>query len=543
MLSSSAAALSRLLLEPVKLAAPPRVTLADLKIRTKERQLVSFEPNPIQVQYLDELSPRWREGIIDLSGRREIILKARQFGFSTLILALLFMETVNNPNTQTVVVAHDADSTERIFRIVKRFYENLPEEKKPAHKYANRREYLWHELDSAFFVGTAGSGQFGRGGTVNFVHGSEVAFWPDAEDLIAGLLEAVPKDGAVFLETTANGLGNWYHTEYTSAERGDSVYASRFFPWFAHPDYRDESDEALEPAADEEEWEKEARLLTQYGCDEAQIRWRRQKRKALREKFPQEYPSTPREAFIVSGAKYFDVEALEALETTLTHVEALSIDAPDTGGLLKKHWDKIEVFAAPIPGRQYVIAADTAEGLDEHGNHDFDSADVLDCETWEQVAHFHGRADTHEFGLILAELGFWYNTALLGIERNNHGHAVINSALHSGGYPEMKPGVWRGLYFHEEYDEAKKMKQRKPGWPTTPKTKYFALDGLATSLESRDVKVKSKKTLGELMNFLKLPRGKAGAPPGAHDDQVISLSIGDALLKMRPRKGWGTSWD
>jgi hypothetical protein len=518
---------------------PSRILLSDLKIRTKQRELVPFEPNPIQAKYLDEITPGWRSGDIDLRGRREIILKARQFGFSTLILALLFLETVNTPNTQTVVVAHDADSTERLFRIVKRFYENLPEGKKPPTKYANRREYLWHTLDSYFFVGTAGSGQFGRGGTINLVHGSEVAFWPNPDDLVAGLLEAVPEDGAAFLETTANGVGNWYHQEYLAAQNDDSAFAPRFFAWFEHPEYTKPVDGPLPPAKDEEERERERRLVEVHGCAEGQLAWRREKRKALKEKFPQEYPSTPREAFIVSGAKYFDVEALEALETALTDIHPLSIPAPDTGGVLARHWEKLEVYAVPIAGRQYVVSADTAEGLDEDGNHDYDSADVLDCETWEQVAHFHGQIDTHEYGLLLAELGFWYNTALLGIERNNHGHAVINSALHSGGYPEQKPGEWRGLYMHEEYDETKKAKQRKPGWPTTPKTKYFALDGLATSLETRDIKPQSKATLGELMTFLKLPRGKAGAPPKAHDDRVISLSIGDALLKMRPRKkGW-----
>lgn len=525
-----------------KQAENRRVLLSDLMIRTKDRKTIRLDPNPVQVKYLDKISPRWREGIISLRCLREIILKARQFGFSTLILALLFLDTVNNPNTATVVIAHDADSTERIFQIVKRFYKHLPIDKKPHTQYANRREYFFDELDSTFFVGTAGSGEFGRGGTINNVLASEAAFWPNAETLVAGLMEAVPTDGNIFIESTANGFGNYYQREYADAELGESVYAPRFFPWFDHPDYREESDEPLAPAKDPEEQEREKRLREIHGCDDAQIRWRRTKRKALKEKFPQEYPSTPREAFIVSGAKYFDGDALEALETALANVEPITLTPPDTGGLLAKYWDKLEVFAPPVKGRQYVIAADTAEGLDDNGNHDYDSADVLDCETWEQVAHFHARISTHEFGLLLAELGFWYNTALLGIERNNHGHAVINAALHSGGYPEMKEGQWRGLYFHEDYDESKKVKNRKPGWPTTEKTKYFALDGLAKSIEDRDIGIRSRKTLGELETFLKLPRGKAGAQQGAHDDQVMSLAIGDALLKLRPRKKKSTDW-
>jgi hypothetical protein len=167
---------------------------------------------------------------------------------------------------------------------------------------------------------------------------------------------------------------------------------------------------------------------------------------------------------------------------------------------------------------------------------------VFDAETWEQVAHLHGKWDTHEWGLMLAELGFWYNTALLGIERNNHGHAVINAALHTAKYPPThSKGGCHGLYFHQEYDEVKKTSSQRPGWPTTVKTKYFALDGLASSLDERSLKLRSRHTVSELLTFVKLPGGKAGGEGKCHDDAVTSCAIADALLKLRPRRSraWG----
>lgn len=511
-----------------------RITFEDLKIRAKDRKIVSFSPNPIQIMYLDQLCPDWRSGRYEVDGMRELILKARQFGFSTLILAIYFCQTMNEPNTQTVVVAHDAASTERLFRIVRRFYEHLPPHKKMRTRYANTREYLWPDIDSCFFVGTAGSRGFGRGGTINYVHGSEVAFWPEAEELVTGLMEAVPESGCVILESTANGFGNWYQVEFDRAGNGQSAYSPKFFPWFMHEEYRRPLEEPLQPAVDPEERERERILRELHGCDDAQINWRRQKQKALKGKFAQEYPSTPREAFLVSGAKYFDAGSLEAMEASVR--SASIVPAPAGFALLGRHWERMEVFQPPRKGRRYVVSADTAEGLDDSGDPDYDSADVLDCESWEQVAHLHGRWDTHTFGMLLAELGRWYNTALLGIERNNHGHAVINAALHSAGYPEQRPGRWSGLYLHDDFDELKREANRKPGWPTTAKTKFFALDTLATSIETGDLKVRSAKSLGELRSFLKLPHGRAGAAPRTHDDQVMSLAIGAALLKMRPRR-------
>src|SRR5215471_21608718 len=80
----------------------PAITFADLKIRTKERQLVTFAPNDVQETYLDLLAAEyeefdWKNGVYRLRGAREDVLKARQQGLSTLWLALFFLDTVNNP--------------------------------------------------------------------------------------------------------------------------------------------------------------------------------------------------------------------------------------------------------------------------------------------------------------------------------------------------------------------------------------------------------------------------------------------------------------
>lgn len=505
-----------------------------LKITTKDRQLIPFRPNRVQAIYLDILCPKWRTEPVTLRGLREILLKARQFGFSTLILALFFLDTIATPHTQTVVIAHDTETTEKLFRIVQKYYNNLPEKLKPKTKYANRREFLWPDIDSYFFVGTAGNAEFGRGGTINNVHGSEVAFWPDAETLVAGLLQAVPADGNVFLETTANGFGNYYQEEYARARIGDSVFADRFFAWFENPEYVMSAD-GLELT------EEELKVKATFGLSDDQMAWRRHKKKELREKFEQEYPSTADEAFLTSGNPYFDRDNLRDLSVQLQEKDFDPIDVivpPVYPHLAAPSQRGLSVWELPIPGRNYVIGADTAEGITEGGDHDYDAADVYDTETWTQVAQLYGQWDTHEYGLMLADLGFWYNTALLGVERNNHGHAVLNAILYTANYPESRGSV-SGVYFHQEYDEKKNPTSMRPGWPTTPKTKYFALDGLATSLVSREIHPRSRRTITELLTFVKKPGGKAGGEGKSHDDAVIALSIVDALLKMRPRKRKG----
>lgn len=548
-----------------ELALSRQFGFADLKIRTKDKRIVTFEPNAVQAQYLDIILPDWREGNLKMRGLREDDLKARQFGFSTLILALMFLDTINTPNTQTVVIAHDSESTERLFQMVQRFYKHLPEAERPRTKYANRREFLWPDLDSYFFVGTAGNGEFGRGGTINNVHASEVAFWPDGETIMAGLMQAVPRDGNVFQESTAKGVGTYFYDEYQRAVQGESAFTARFFPWFAHPEYATDPPPTFElehgtmvaNALGQQEYKPsvEEVLRERHGVTDAQLQWRRLKLKepGMSKKFVQEYPANDREAFISSGNPYFDNEKLENLAEQLKDpaFNPIPYVVPDKYATLKreargggatgseeerrKAGEELLIWALPKEGHVYAFGADTALGLNGYGDHDYDADMVWDVTDNVQVAELHGRWDTHTYGVMLAELGFWYNTALLGVERNQHGFAVINAALYTANYPEAMHDNSTGLYMHQEFDEKKTPTTRRAGFPTTRDSKTFILDELATSVEEGSFHPRSRALVSDMMRFVKLPNGKAGGEGRAHDDRVMAMAVTTRMKNLRPR--------
>jgi len=159
---------------------------ANLFLRTKDQRIVPFHFWPVQAHYWSQRS-RW-----------DVILKARQMGFTSLICAMFFADTVLRANTVSAMVAHDGDSSEKIFGIVKLFWERLPEEERRRigePKYFTRREFYWPRLNSRFYVGTAGSLAFGRGQTINNLHCSEFAYWPRPEEALVALTEAVPLTG------------------------------------------------------------------------------------------------------------------------------------------------------------------------------------------------------------------------------------------------------------------------------------------------------------------------------------------------------------
>jgi hypothetical protein len=530
-----------------KYKGPDVLTFDDLKVRTKEQALSTFRPMNIQRMYLETLlGSHWPEDPTGLRGVRDIILKGRQFGLSTLIMALMFIETIQTPYTTTVVIAHDAPTTEKMFQTVKRFYNHLPADKKPATQYNNKRELYWPELESSFYVGQAGSVHFGAGTTINMVHASEVPRWPEARKLMDAIMEAVPIHGSIFIESTALGMGNYFETEWKRAEEGESVFEPRFFRWTDHEEYRIDLAEyerngwTVPKAAMDylrEGPDKEERVIQEtYGLDEGQMMWMAWKKRQLRDKFPQEYPFTPEEAFISTGQPYFDLGYLTSLNRVLKETSKPISDPaiPSWFDNLHKHREDLLVWEYPRRDRFYVIGADPAEGINDEGDHDYCSADVLDVFTGSQVAHYHARVDVNEFGLLLAELGWWYGTALLCVERNNHGHAVLNAIIHQAEYPQMDETKSGGLYLHTEFDKATNTPGKKPGWPTYRPSKNFALDLTATALDERTLVLNCQGTVGELMRYVKLPAGKSGGAEGSHDDRVSSLMLAVAMLHLRP---------
>ena len=119
----------------IALGADPRAWIEEnLWLRSKQRAVVPFRLNSAQLDYY------LRRTYCD------IILKARQLGFTTLTCGLFFADTLLNPNTISVIVAHDADSSQRIFQIVHLFQQRLPEEEKREigkPRILNRREIYW----------------------------------------------------------------------------------------------------------------------------------------------------------------------------------------------------------------------------------------------------------------------------------------------------------------------------------------------------------------------------------------------------------------
>jgi hypothetical protein len=255
-----------------------------LYILNKQKRRVRLDYNAAQREYLTN-----RTG-------RDLVLKARQLGMSTVIQAEQFRRATTS-TVSAATLAHLDDSTQKLRRMSDRFWQFFPVEPKPKRRYANARLTSYTDFDSEVMIATAGSPQVGRAGTYTHVHGSEVAFWKDAGAIMAGLMQGGDPD--IVLESTPNGAQGYFYERCMEALDGNPDWRLHFFPWWWEPAYSQPVDEPLDLTGEEQA------LRERHNLTIEQIAWRRAKQRELKHLFLQEYPEDPMTCFLLSGRGYF----------------------------------------------------------------------------------------------------------------------------------------------------------------------------------------------------------------------------------------------
>lgn len=267
-----------------------------LRIRPKSGgELVPFTMNRAQEYVHSRLEEqRARTGKV-----RALILKGRQQGISTYVGGRFYHRVTHNKGMWCYILTHEQDATDKLFSMVDRYHENCPDLVKPITGNSNSKELSFLKLNSGYAVGTARTTAVGRSQTLQLLHGSEVAFWPNAATHFAGVVQAVPDipGTEIILESTANGMGGEFHERWEQAERGDGDYITIFVPWFWQEEYQRIAPPDFRPT------EEELEYMALHQLSLGRIVWRRAKIAELRDPvlFKQEYPATPVEAFQTVG--------------------------------------------------------------------------------------------------------------------------------------------------------------------------------------------------------------------------------------------------
>lgn len=247
-----------------------------------------------------------------------IILKARQLGFSTFIDIWGFDTAFWNPNQRVVIIAQDKDAAEKLFEEkIKYPYDQLDESVKSLNPKlrSNAREMKFANNSSVRVVTSA------RSGTVNFLHISEFgkicAKDPQkAREVVTGTLNAVAPGELVFIESTAEGREGAFYRMTQKAIKlfqlgkplNEMDYKFHFFPWYEEPRYRLDPEYVVITKGMRQYFD-ELETQIKVKIDEWQRAWYVTKADEQGEDMKREYPSTPKEAFeqAIIGA-YFSSE-------------------------------------------------------------------------------------------------------------------------------------------------------------------------------------------------------------------------------------------
>jgi len=309
--------------------------------------------------------------------------------------------------------------------------------------------------------------------------------------------------GKICIESTANGF-NDFRDEWERAKRGESRFKAHFFPWHADETYRAKLLEGEKLRLSDEE----ISLQKAYSLSLEQIKWLRERKKELRGKFPQEFPGNDMEAFLSSGRPVFDASKLKEMMVKLERKKPLEVR--DSG--------QLKIWKRPASETEYVAGADCAEGLPEG---DYDCCAVLDKKTWEEVAELHGRWPPHVFARKCRDLCREYNNAVLAVERNNHGHSVLNTLRNQLHY--------QYLYHYRSYDRGGG--RRILGWDTNSRSKPVMIDDLDEGLREGLFIVNDEGFVRECLTYVFDEKGGTGAQRGCHDDKVVARAIALQVAK------------
>ena len=467
------------------------------KIKNKAGEIIPFKPNIHQEEVFDQLYKHNKS--------TAIILKARQLGFSTLGIIDIFDDCIWNTNQNCVILAHNKETLEKLFRIVRLAYDTLPEYLKPElDRGKGSRTQLYFPIQNSRISVTLE----GRGDTINRLHVSEYAFYDDINKVDI-TLDSVPKGAKKVIESTPLGI-NEFHQLWNS-NQPINVHKA-FFPWFKEPSYSLDTNLTLSDLD-----EDERKLMERHNLTVNQIEWRRwkiQEKRGSLNFFLENYPEDDKTCFLVSGTCPFDRILISKL------IENLPSPIEERGKFgLNGHlriWERFK------DGHNYIIGIDSCEGVGK----DFGVISVLDGDSFNQVAELRGHLSPGRLAVQANNLAKLYKNPKTGElplmvpERNNHGHAVILRLEQNDiNYPNM---------YHS--------RDGRPGWNTTTATRPLMIDAFIDGVHDKILNINSIETLKECLTFTN-NEGKLEAEEGYFDDGIVANSIAFKVALDLKRSG------
>lgn len=453
--------------------------------------------SPEERDFQRELAERLQDAEGGEVPLRLVALKARQIGFTTVVAAFAAWSCMFNEDTPWLFVSRGETEAKKNLARAAYGYQRLPKwlkDRLPALVTSSSERMAWaneSRIDS--IPASAGSG---RGDSVYGVLFDEAAHMENPEELF-GSLDPLCY-GPMLVFSSANGMGNWYHSRWKESQMPDSEWQWMFCSWREVP-----------------------------GRDDA---WYQRTKKRYRGSmwlFYQEYPGTPQEAFAKTGRRAIGDDVLDL--DTIREPEwrfRWTGDQFDTDNPLGDGEEEdLELHAWYLPtverddrGRvtrkpNYVVFCDPSEGLT---NGDYTAVAVWDANTGTVVATIRTHWPVEEIAEVLAWLGYYYHTALMMVERNNLGLVPIVELTRTLNYPRMYRMAQLGQIVKGD-------RTPRYGWHTNRSTKPKMVHEAIRGFRDHQIVVHDARFYYEVQTFVSDGKGGYAASHDNHDDMVIAV--------------------
>lgn len=451
----------------------------------------------------------WQRAVLDkvVSSTLSIILKARQIGITWLAAGYVLWKLLTLPGTRALVVSINEDEAIKVVNRIFDMFNSLPEHlrfdakiSRPTRETRPTTLIEWTFPDGRISscVGLPSTRRAGHGETATVVLLDEYSRHEYARDSWKATFPTADNGGQVVVVSTANGVsnaqtgeGNYFHHLWVNAE--EYRLDQQFLAWDLHP------------GRDANWYETNARSLPPL--DRAE-----------------QFPLSPEDAFISTGACWFDLEALAwySDKGRLEELRRFKFITDGSGGKAKIHTGEqypIRQYAKPSPERSYAIGADVATGR----GLDYSCAYVVDLTTMEIAAEYHAKIEADLYAEQLHYLGRYYNSARIAVEMGGgYGEPVIIS-LRDGraGRPHYPK-----LYRHTIGDRPDAQQLKNYGFPINAKTRPQIINQIEEAIREHHCSALPANLVQELRTFcaaktLPSPR----ALDGCNDDRVMAFGL------------------
>lgn len=524
---------------------------------------------------------------------RIILLKARQWGGSTTSqLYMAWLQLMHRTGLNSLIISNYNEGARKIKGMFKKMIQEYPVAMlhEAGDVYSEKEDKLVGvegssltqrvpQRNATISIGSAESPDSCRGGDYALVHLSEVGLWKATqgkkpEDMVRSACSGVlyrPYTMIVY-ESTANGVGNFFHNEYVAAKDPEtkSQFEPLFVPWFHIELYLLPFDSDREMRAfaanlyknrfnaatrsDREECGKYLYWLWEIGASLEGIHWYVEERAKYHDhgSMASEYPSDDVEAFVNSGAAVFDKYCVEALRPTtkkppryIGDIYAYGDEGEDAlrdlrfkadaQGLLCV-WnlpDPVDPKDIEIVTNRYLTVVDVG-GRSYKADWSvivvFDRLLMMDGGKPSVVAQWYGHIDMDLLAWKAAQIAAFYDNSLLVIESNTletHDKERNVDGDQSAAILNQIKGIYPNLYARKQSEDA--IIQGLPvryGFHTNVATKPMIISTLVKVIREGLYVERDKRCIDEYLNYEKKPNGSFGARQGTHDDLLMTRAIG-----------------